>query len=156
LARRDYAQARPFFEESLALHRTLDDTWGISHSLTSLALLLVEARDDDTARSLVAESVALELKSGDRPGLVFNFEVCARLAAAKGDRKRAVRLYASANALRGPVGTHPSGVGWPDPETHVAELRSAVGEGAFAEAWAEGSAMSFEESLDYALGEDEL
>ena len=39
LARRDYAQARLFFEESLALHRTLDDPWGISHSLSSLALV---------------------------------------------------------------------------------------------------------------------
>ncbi len=153
VARRDYASARSPFEESLALHRTLDDSWGISHSLTSLALLLVEAREDAAARSLVAESVALELKSGDWPGIVFNLEVCARLAAARGDRHRAVRLYACASVLRGPVGNHPSGVGWPDPEAHAADLRFTLGEEAFAEAWAEGLAMSFDESLDYALAE---
>ena len=39
LARRDHARARPLFEESLALHRTLDDPWGISHSLSRLALV---------------------------------------------------------------------------------------------------------------------
>ena len=154
LARRDYASARSRFEESLELHRTLDDSWGISHSLTSLALLLVEARDGDAARRLVAESVALELKSGDWPGIVFNLEVCARLAAEDGDHHRAVRLYACASSLRGPVGTHPSGVGWPNPEAHAADLRSAFDEEAFAEAWAEGLAMSTDEALAYALAQD--
>jgi hypothetical protein len=33
-------------------------------------------------------------------------------------------------------------------------LRSALGEEAFAEAWARGRAMGFEESLDYALADD--
>ncbi len=46
LARGDYAQARRLFEESLALHRTLDDPWGISHSLSRLALVLLEATHD--------------------------------------------------------------------------------------------------------------
>ncbi len=41
LVRCDYAQARLLFEESLALHRTLNDTRGISHSLSRLALMLV-------------------------------------------------------------------------------------------------------------------
>ena len=152
-ARDDYAKARRLFEESLALHRTLDDHWGISHSLSSLALAF-ERSDHDTARRLVAESVALELNSGDLPGLVFNFEVCARMAAAESRRERAVRLYACArSALRGSAGNHPAEV-WPNPETAVAQLRSELGEEAFAEAWAQGGAMSFDESLDYALAEE--
>jgi hypothetical protein len=150
LARRDYARARLFFEESLALHRTLDDLWGIPHSLSRLAVV----SDHDTARRLVAESVEIELKTGDRPGLVFNFEVCAGLAAAVGSPERAVRLYAYASALRGSVGTHPSEGGWPDPETAVAQLRSALGEHPFAKAWAEGSAMGLDEALAYALEEE--
>ena len=44
LARQDYERARLLFEESLALHRTLDDPWGISHALSSLALVAAEAR----------------------------------------------------------------------------------------------------------------
>ena len=76
--------------------------------------------DHDTARRLVAESVEIELKTGDRPGLVFNFEVCAGLAAAEDRPERAVRLYACASLLRGSMGIHPAEVGWPDPETAVA------------------------------------
>ena len=90
LARGDHSRARLLFEESLALHRTLSDGWGISHTLTRLALVMLEAQNTQASRQLVAESVALELESGDWPGLVFNFEVCARLAAADGCRRRAV------------------------------------------------------------------
>ena len=52
------------------------------------------------------------------------------------------------------MGSHPSEVGWPDPDTAVAELRSALGEEAFAEAWAQGRAMGLDESLAYALAEE--
>ena len=126
---------------------------GTSHSLTRLALVLLEDRDDDAVRSLVADSVALQLRTGDLPGLVFNLEVCAGQAAAKDRPERAVRLYACANALRGSVGTHRSEVAWPDPETAVDQLRSALGEPAFDEAWTQGLAMGLDEALAYALEE---
>jgi hypothetical protein len=135
------------------LHRTLDDPWGISHTLSSLALVL-ERSDHDTARRLVAESVEIELSTGDRPGLVLNLEVCARRAAAEDRRKQAVRLYACASAFRGSLGSHPSEVGWPDPTRQIAHLRSALGEEAFAEAWAQGRTMTLDESLAHALGEE--
>ena len=153
LARNDYAQARRLFEESLALHRTLDDPWGISHSLTSLALTF-ERNDHDTAWRLVAESVEVELKSGDWPGLVFNFEVCARLAIAEDRLQEAVRLYSYASTLRGSVGTHPSEVAWPDPAQQIDHLRTVLGEEAFADAWGLGRAMTLDESLAYALAEE--
>jgi len=154
LARRDYPRARVLFEESLAGHRTLNDLWGMSHSLTSLALVLLEARDNDAVRRLVAESVSLELKAGDWPGLVFNLEVCAALAAAEGRLERAVRLYACASALRESFGTHPSEVAWPDPELAIGQLRSALGEHGFAEAWPQGRVMGLDEALAYALEEE--
>ena len=154
LARNDHVQARLLFEESLALHRTLGDTWGISHSLSMLGLVLVEARDHDGSRRLVAESVEIERTTGDRPGLVFNLEICAGLAAAERRRERAVRLYACASVLRESVGSHPAEVGWPDHARHVADLRAELGEEAFNEAWAQGRAMTLDESVAYALEAD--
>ena len=100
LARGDYPQARALFEESLGIHRTLDDPWGISHSLSRLALVSLEAHDNDAARRLVAESLAIEREVGDRLGQLFNFEVLAELAAADGRPARAARLYACASVLR--------------------------------------------------------
>ena len=68
--------------------------------------------------------------------------------------ERAVSLYAYASTLRGSVGTNPSEVAWPDPEIAVAELRSALGEEAFTDAWAKGAGMGLDEALAYALEED--
>ena len=52
------------------------------------------------------------------------------------------------------LGTHPSEVAWPDPETAIAELRSELAEDAFAEVWAQGAAMGLDEALAYALEEE--
>jgi hypothetical protein len=41
----------------------------------------------------------------------------------------------------------------PEYERTVAEAHAALGEAAFAAAWAEGRAMSLDAALDYALGE---
>lgn len=151
VARGDSARARDLFEESLALHRTLDDTWGTSHALSRLGLVLLQLHEHEAARRLVAESIAIEQKSGDRPGLIFNFEVLAGLAAAENRGTRAARLYACAAELRESAGTHPAEVGWPDPAERVARLQTKLGEERFSEAWAQGRAMTLNESLPYAL-----
>ena len=44
---------------------------------------------------------------------------------------------------------------WPDPAPHIAHVRSVLGEQAFAEAWAQGKAMTLDQSLAYALAEAE-
>ncbi|MEO5634903.1 hypothetical protein [Gaiella sp.] len=44
-------------------------------------------------------------------------------------------------------------LGQPDIEQIVHDLRSALGEEAFAEAWEQGRAMTLNEALDYALEE---
>jgi len=151
LTRGDYPKARLLLEESLDIHRTLGDAWGISHSLSRLALVSLEVHDNDASRRLAAESLAIEREVGDRPGQLFNFEVLAGLAAAEGRPERAVRLYACASVLREGVGSRAVEPGWPDHEHNVHHLRSVLGAEAFAEAWAEGRAMTLDESLDYAL-----
>jgi len=156
LTRGDYPKARLLLEESLDIHRTLGDPWGISHSLSRLALVSLELHDMDSSRRLAAESLAIEREVGDRPGQLFNFEVLAGVEAAEGRPERAVRLYACASVLREAVGSHVVEPGWPDHEAAVAQLRSAAGEEAFAEAWAKGRAMGLDESLAYALGEETL
>jgi hypothetical protein len=154
LARGDNVQARLLFEESLAIHRTLGDPWGISHSLVRLALVMLEAHDVDASRRLLAESLAIGRETGERLGLAANLEAYARLAAVEGRPARAARLSAGASTLRESVGVDPCEPGWPDPEPIVADLRSALGEEAFARAWEEGRTMTLDESLDYALREE--
>jgi predicted ATPase/DNA-binding SARP family transcriptional activator len=152
-SRGDLESARTLIEEGLALHRTLDDLWGISHALSSLALVMVDTHDTNAVRRLVDESVAIEREVWDVPGLIFNIEVCAGLAASEGRHSRAVRLYAAATRLGGPMGTRrrpgqPDGI---DRDRHIDELRSLLGEDAFAAAWEQGRSMTMDEALHDAL-----
>ncbi|MDQ3163356.1 MAG: tetratricopeptide repeat protein, partial [Actinomycetota bacterium] len=139
---------------SLDLGRELGQPWCISHSLSNLALVAQETRDYDTARRLLAESIAIERESGERLGLAANLEVYGRLAAAQDHPVRAARLYGCASVLRESVGVDACELGWPDPEPHVVRLRDTLGPEVFAEAWDEGRALTLDESLDYALAEE--
>ncbi|MGZ8717449.1 MAG: ATP-binding protein, partial [Gaiellaceae bacterium] len=154
LTRGDYPRARLLLEESLEIHRSLADPWGISHSLSRLALVLLEAHDNDTARRLAAESLEIERETGDRPGQLFAFEVLAAIAAADGRIERAVHLCACAGVLHEAIGSRTVELGQPDLEQIVHDLRSALGEEAFAEAWEQGRAMTLDEALDYALEQE--
>ncbi len=75
------------FEESLAIHRSLDDAWGITGSLSNLALLALEAKDNDAAERLLDESLELERKGGHHGRVANSLEISAKLAAAQ-DRRR--------------------------------------------------------------------
>ena len=151
----NYPRARELFEQSLAILRSLDDAWGILGSLSGLALVALEEHDNGSARRLLNESLELLRKSGHHYRAANSLEIAARLAAAEGRDRRAARLYGAASVFRGSmsVGMFECEV-WPDPAPHIARLRSALGEEAFAEAWAQGRAMTLDESLDYALAED--
>ena len=63
---------------SLGIHQDLVDAWGVSHSLSNLSFLALEAGDAETARTLLSEALAIERESG-RP---------LRLANALGDLRR--------------------------------------------------------------------
>src|SRR4051794_9164448 len=67
------------------------------------------------------------------------------------DTRRTLRLLGAAEAYCETVGLR-SPVGEPDQYTEtVTAGRAALGEAAFAAAWAEGRSMSLEEALAYAL-----
>ncbi len=153
IIRGDHTRARRLLEESLAIHRDLDDAWGVSHSLSNLSFLALEAGDGETARTLLSEALAIERESGHQPRLANALEMSARLAAADGQPARATRLYARAALLRERIQGLTFEVGWPDPTPNLDDLRSRVGEGAFAEEWARGRAMTVIDAIDQAIGD---
>ena len=153
IKRGDQARAWQLFEESLAIHRDLDDAWGVSHSLSNLSFLALEAGDAETARTLLSEALAIERESGHQPRLANALDMSARLAAADGQPALAIRLYARAALLRERVHGLTFEVGWPDPTPNLDDLRSRIGEERFEEQWARGRAMSLIDAIDQAMGE---
>jgi len=150
--RGDYAQARRLFEESLAIHRDLGDTWGIAGSLASLALVALEAGEAEAAQRLLDESLELGRAGGHPYRVAISLGVSARLAAAQDRPARAARLYGAADVFREAMGIEPNEVSL-DPAPRVDQLRNALGEKAFAEAWTQGEAMTLGDAIAYALDE---
>jgi non-specific serine/threonine protein kinase len=92
-ARGDYAHATPLLEESLAIHRALNNResitrGGLGLSLSRLALVLAEQGEYPRATALYDECVALHRELGDREGMAYALLGLGDIARDQGDRKR--------------------------------------------------------------------
>ncbi len=76
------------------------------------------------------------------------------VAEREGRAERAARLLGAAAALREELGTPLSPIVQADHDHALNAARAALGEEAFEAAWTEGSEMTFEEAIAYALGDD--
>ena len=151
----DLGRATTLLEESLALSRGLDNSWGIVRTLASLGSVACEAGEDARASRLYEESLELGWRVGLKHTILPCLEGLARVAVAQGRMERVARLCGTATALR-------EDTGWPLPPARraehdltVAAARAALGEDAFASAWATGHALPFEEAIVDALGDDQ-
>ena len=73
---------------------------------------------------------------------------------AEHDNLRAARLFGAAEGLRQAMGALLPPVHRAEHDRSVAAVRTALGEGAFAAAWAEGRAMSLDEVVALVLAEE--
>ena len=62
----DYAKARPLYEESLAIRRTMDDRPGVASTLVNLAVMAMEQGEHVSARALCEEGLAIYREVGNR------------------------------------------------------------------------------------------
>jgi len=156
LRRGDYARAQSLFQESLTLNQRVGEKWGFAIVLGNLGWVALLQRDFREMRKLLSQSLAVRIETGDRGGIAWCLE---KLAAAESLQSRfrpAVIIFGAAAALRAPVGSMIDAVDRPDYERTISNIRSALGEEAFAAAWAEGQVMALEVAIDYALSEPEI
>jgi hypothetical protein len=132
------ATARDLSEQGLALRRGLGDRWGIAGSQVNLAVACASLGDLEAARDHLGEAVAGFRAVRDPLGLCECLEAGAELAHARGRITDAVRALSAATLRREQLPA-------PRPPLHeravtarLAELRTALGEEAFAEACRKG------------------
>lgn len=149
--RGDLERARRYATESLTLHRNLGNTAGTVAALTRLGSLALRRNDVAQARSRYAESLELLKTLGDKEYIAICLEGFAAIAAAQQQSQRAICLWGAADALRAAINVPLS----PDTRSEYERRRNIVqmhvDEQAFAEAWAEGQAMSAGQAITYAL-----
>jgi hypothetical protein len=129
-------------------------TGGILLARQALAnLARAEGRFDEARARLVEDLRSLQT-AGNLLQVCEQLGVMGILAVAQGEYARGVRLIAVQPAITGVIGS----VHAPDVriegEAALAGARAALGEAAFAAAWAEGQAMTLEEAVAEALAED--
>jgi DNA-binding CsgD family transcriptional regulator len=101
--------------------------------------------------------VRLERAEGHLRWTVDALRTYAALAKRQGKAERAVRLLAAMKAPRAALGLPPMPwQGGPAYQLDAASLQEALDEAAFAAAWAVGEAMSWDETVAYALEEVSL
>jgi predicted ATPase/Tfp pilus assembly protein PilF len=152
----DLAGARRIFEEDLRVQRELKDRQGVANALAFLGQVALEAGDTDAARSFYHESLTIHRELGNRRHLNYSLWSVAVLAAARGASERSARLLGAVDALRDVTGIRLEPGQVIEWERDVTAAREALGEEAFAAAWAAGRAMTLEEATCVALAECEI
>jgi predicted ATPase/DNA-binding CsgD family transcriptional regulator len=147
----DLAHAAALTEEALAIFRAVDAPHGITRALHMLAYITFKQRDLPRALTLTREVLALDWS---RHWPVYNYlEDIADIAGRTGQADLAARLYGAADGLREQAGRPVQPLYRAEFERDAAFARRALGDEAFAEAWARGRQQPIEEIVAEALAQ---
>jgi predicted ATPase/DNA-binding XRE family transcriptional regulator len=157
-AQGDLERAKTLLEESLASLRRQTHLLRVANALaitfSRLGSIECEMGKDARASELYKES----LKLARRYRFTYDAVIClvgmARVAAMQGQPERAARLLGASAAMREQIGAPLSPIAHADHDHAEEAARAALGEEAFATAWAVGHAMPLEEATADALDHD--
>jgi DNA-binding CsgD family transcriptional regulator/tetratricopeptide (TPR) repeat protein len=147
LCQSDATRARSSLEESLALFKEAGFRRGMALSLTLLAKVAAHQGDHISARALYEESLDIAKEMGNKLNIADCLEGLAIVVTAQGELTWGARLWGASEALREAMGTPIPPVYRVGYESSVTAARTQLGEEVFAEAWAEGRAMTPEQVL---------
>jgi non-specific serine/threonine protein kinase len=157
LTHEDLERARQELDIGLAVARRVRDRFKEGQIIILLTRLARQEGDDHQVEALLKSNLRLLVENGS-PDL-RNDALCslAELAVRQGKPARGVLLFAAASSwdpvsrdvwLRLDLSVQANR------DMALATARAALGESAFAAAWAEGKAMTPEQALEYALAEE--
>jgi predicted ATPase/DNA-binding CsgD family transcriptional regulator len=139
-------QALTLVEEALTRYRALQDRRGAGCALHELARIAMERGDTALAAALLGEGLALLQEVRDRGSIAASLETAAHLVAFSRPAE-AVRLLGTAAALRERIGSPLRSRERTEYERLAEATRAALGEEAFAAAWAMGLTLPPERAV---------
>ena len=139
--------AEPLYEQAVALARELGDRESIAIGLLNLAMVSIGRGRPDRASGMLREVIDIVAETGSKPAGQSALDVCAGLAASRGEWEHASRFYGMAQAQMGRTGLQRDPVDEAFLAPLVATARLALGEAAFETARARGGEYGDEESL---------
>lgn len=155
LDRGEHVVAVSRYEQSLALARQHGNNHGIAYALRGLGHVARARGDYVRARRLIRESLALLAVLRDRRCIPLCLEGLACMTVGPDWAERATRLLGAAFGIQEATGAPAPPAELADYRRTEADARATLGEARFAALWAEGAALSLQEAIACALGEDE-
>lgn len=149
----DLEQAATVLPEALAHFRAEGDRTGAAICLSNLAWLAQKRGEVARAEALQREALALARELGDTRRCAEALEELVATAGLAGQGARTAHLLGVATAARKTLGAPQPPSERTDKEETMAAARAALGEEAWAAAFAAGHALSLEEAVADALGE---
>jgi predicted ATPase/transcriptional regulator with XRE-family HTH domain len=143
----DGALAEALCGESLVVCREIGDTPGMGYALVRLGNLAGSVGNHARARALHREGLERFRDVMDRRQLATGLSFCGSLAVRDGSPARGVRLFGAADALDSLYRTSLDPVERGGCDAGLAAARAALGEDAFAEAWADGRVMALGQAI---------
>jgi tetratricopeptide (TPR) repeat protein len=147
----DYQRAKSLAKHSLAAFRELKNKRNIAMSLNNLGECARRAGDNSRAGPVLVESLVLFHDTGDRVNTAINLEGLAAVFSSTSKSEQAARLFGAASAVREDAGAPLPAHDRDDYERNLRVTRAALGENGFASAWQEGTEMTLEEAVTYAV-----
>ena len=152
-AQGDLTAARALYQRALSAFREAADPWGSARSLTDLAYIDCAQGNHLAAHAACREALETFAGLGNRRGIARALEGSACLALAQGHSERALKLVAAAAHLRRSISAHLNQAEQSKLNQMLLPAWESLAVPAGNSAWAEGSAMSLENAIQYALRE---
>ncbi len=149
------AAARARLEAVLAIAHELDDRYLAALALSTLGNAALLAHNTAAARRLFRESLRLYREVGSHYAIGLTLQGWAWVCYLEGQAAEAARLLGAAEGVRHAYGVPEFTLFQTDSEERSAAVRAALGEEAFAAAWATGRALSLDEVFALALTEND-
>jgi predicted ATPase len=151
VAREEYTEAAARYQESLSLARQAENAWVTASALFSAADVARALGDYERAGAMLKESLE-QFRAFRAPwGICMALPIMAGVSVERGQSERAACLFGAEQALRDAIGYATRFRLFSVRERDLASARAALGDEAFAVAWARGEAMTREQAIDYAL-----
>ncbi|TME39743.1 MAG: tetratricopeptide repeat protein [Chloroflexi bacterium] len=150
----DYERAMVLFEEGLALFREVNLKQGAGYALCEIGIVATKRGDLRTAEGVLKESLVTLHAAIDRMATAKVLEALADVAARHQQFVRSAQMLGSAEALRTAIGGPIEAYELDSYRGLVSTVGRGLDKAGFAEAWANGKAMTPEAAVSFALQED--
>ncbi|HEX8218525.1 MAG TPA: tetratricopeptide repeat protein [Chloroflexia bacterium] len=147
-----HEEALAHYYECLTLARQVGLPIHLAPVTGNLGKLFRKMGDYEQSRKYLTEGMVLNRSLGLKDNIAETLIDFAELATAEGQHERAARLYGAGERMLQELGMPFPSLAVSEMQEYMAETRRALGEERYGVLWSEGSTLSGEEAVDYALG----